>query len=106
MARARNDRLMNIQLVGNLWGYLIYWVAGDLIDLLTYAPHVNTGMRQYMFSNIDSPILAVFMIVGTFLDLRLFMIVAFIMLISVPGKVGASIFLRIMRILDRMPLIP
>lgn len=97
---------MNITLVGNLWGYLIYWVAGDLIDLLTYAPHVNTGMRAYMSSNIDSPILAVFMIVGTFLDLRLFMLVAGIMLLSVPGKVAASIVLRILRIIDRMPLIP
>jgi len=97
---------MNITLVGNLWGYLIYWVAGDLIDLLTYAPHVNTGLREYMGSNINSPILAVFMIVGTFLDLRLFMLVAGIMLLSSPGKIVASIVMRVLRIIDRMPLIP
>jgi len=96
---------VDIQLVGNIWGYLIYWIAGDFIDLITYFPHINTGLREYMYSNIDSPILAVFMIVGTFLDLRLFMIVATIMLASTVWKLPASIFLRIMRVLDRLPFV-
>src|SRR3972149_5325702 len=44
----------NIQLVGNLWGYIIYWFYGDFIDLLTYTPHVNTGMREDFGANIGS----------------------------------------------------
>jgi hypothetical protein len=93
-------------LVGNVWGYLLYWFAGDLIDLITYGPHVNTGMRQYFGGALDSPVLAVFVLVGTFLDLRLFMLVFIFILSVAPAKIGGSIFLRLMRIIDRLPFIP
>jgi hypothetical protein len=97
---------MQIDLVGNFWGYLIYWIAGDAVDLFTYGPHVNTGITQYFGGLVDSPILAVWLIVGTFLDLRLFGVVALVILALTPGKVLSSFILRIMRILDRLPMVP
>jgi len=97
---------MDIQLVGNFWGYLIYWFAGDVIDLFTFAPHVNSGLRDYFGGAIDSPIFAVFVIVGTFIDLRIFAVVVLMILLLTPARILNTFILRIMRILDRMPLIP
>jgi hypothetical protein len=94
----------NIQLVGNLWGYIIYWFFGDFIDLITYTPHVNTGMREYFGANIGSPILAVWLLVGTFVDLRLLALVAIFILVTTPGRLWVTFQLRLLRALDRLPL--
>lgn len=94
----------NIQLVGNLWGYIIYWFYGDFIDLITYTPHINTGMREYFGANIGSPILAVWLLVGTFVDLRLLALVAIFILATTPLRLWITFQLRILRALDRLPL--
>lgn len=80
--------MSNIQLVGNLWGYIIYWFYGDFIDLFTYFPanELIGGMRTYFGANIGSPIVAVFVLVGTFIDLRLFSLVVLFILGTTPMR--------------------
>jgi len=96
----------DIQLVGNLWGYIIYWFYGDFIDLFTYFPanSLISGMRDVFGANIGSPVVAIFVLVGTFIDLRLFMLVALGILGMTPARMWISFQMKILRALDRLPL--
>jgi len=95
-----------IELVGNLWGYIVYWFFGDFIDLFMYFPKnaLISGMREYFGANIGSPILAVWLIVGTFVDLRLLGLVAGFILWAEIIKFPYHMALRIFRAIDRLPI--
>ena len=96
----------NIQLVGNLWGYIIYWVFGDFIDLFTYFPANSLigGFGEYFEASIGSPMVAVYVLVGTFIDLRLISLVALFILVQTPQRWALMFTVRILRALDRLPL--
>jgi len=95
-----------IELVGNLWGYIIYWFFGDFIDLFMYFPRnaFVSGMREYFGANIQSPILAVWLLVGTFVDLRLFGLVVGFIVWSKIALFPWELQLRFLRAIDRLPI--